>query len=455
MTKRILVVDDEQQQRQVLCRFLTTVGWETLEASSAETALDMLKNQPVDAVITDMKMPGASGLDLLLHIREGSHTLPVLLITAYSSVDDAVLAMKRGATDYITKPVNLKELQTKLKKAMEHQLVVEESANLREELVQQRISETILTKNPAMQQVLSLAARAARADVPVLILGESGTGKELMARTIHGLSSRKTGPFIPVNCASLNAGVLESELFGHEKGAFTGAGSTRKGRFELAAGGTLFLDEVGDIPPETQVKLLRVLQELEIERVGGSERIPVDFRLVCATHRNLGLMIDQGSFREDLLYRLNVISLTIPPLRDRREDIPLLLEEFTETFSHEMNIPVRGFSHAAFQKLCAYRYPGNIRELKNIVQRALVLNRGDVIEQVDVGGPEPETPATDPSRNMNEAVEDMERQMIQQALHESGHVKVRAAKLLGISERNLRYKIKKYRLEDSGEDEDA
>jgi len=452
MKHRILVVDDEANQRLVLSGFLQKNGYDVLPAESAEKALEAFAATPPDLIISDMKMKGMSGRELLAGIRRVDPLVPFIMITAYGNIDEAVAIMKEGATDYLGKPVNLSELLLKISKALEQKMLLEENEELRRELVDSQLTESIRTRNPRMREVLSMAARAARADVPILILGESGTGKELLARTIHSLSAVKGGPFVPVNCASLNPGVLESELFGHERGAFTGAATTRKGRFEIAENGSLFLDEVGDIPPEIQVKLLRVLQENEIERVGGNRSIPVHFRLISATNRDLEELIRAGAFREDLFYRINVVSLRLPPLRQRREDIPVLMEHFLKYYSDKYGIEVRGFSREARQQLLAYDYPGNIRELMNIIQRSLVLARGDVIQTVQFDQAPAETAGDEsalmglPGGSLPEAVEILEKRMIRQALEENNFVQIKAARQLGISERNIRYKMEKYGL---------
>ncbi|NOZ12054.1 MAG: sigma-54-dependent Fis family transcriptional regulator [Acidobacteria bacterium] len=451
MSFRILVVDDEASQRSVLSRFLESEGYAVDQAESAEDALVQLENESVDLIISDMKMNGMSGLEFLKQVRERDPLIPFLMITAFSNVSDAVDVLKSGASDYLIKPVNLSELAIRLKKELDRKVIMEENRNLRDEVLTYTTGETIITRNPKMNEILNIAARAARTDVPVLILGESGTGKELLARTIHSLSPRRQKPFVPVNCASLNAGVLESELFGHEKGAFTGASSVRAGRFETASGGSLFLDEIGDIPVDVQVKLLRVLQEKEIERVGGNTRIPVDFRLICATNRNLEEAMESGRFREDLFYRINVVTLNIPPLRERKEDLPGLIEHFLETWARQYGIPVKGFSPQAYRKLLRYNYPGNIRELNNIIQRAVVLARGDTIDNLELEAPETDSDSYDYFQGtLTEAVVNLERDMIKRALEEFAGIQLRAAKALGISERNLRYKMEKYGIRGKG-----
>ena len=448
MTHSILIVDDESLQRQILAGFLKEHGYETIQASSGEEAWNQIQKGPCpDLVISDMKMNGMSGWDLLKRVNQQLKHLPFIMITAFGNIDDAVEIMKSGAVDYLTKPVNLSELLVKLEKAFDHQLIVEENANLRKELTERRIKEPIITKSPLMQQRLERARKAARTDIPVLITGASGTGKELFARTVHHLSPRHKGPFIPINCASLNPGVLESELFGHERGAFTGAQAARKGRFEMASNGTLFLDEVGDLPLDTQVKLLRVIQEGIIERVGGNQPVQVNFRLICATHRDLEQRIKDGLFREDLFYRINVVNIELPSLVERKEDIPLLLEYFIKSFSQKYQIPIQGFTREAFQILCNYDFPGNIRELINICQKAIVLSQTDVIQPEDIEGiaPLPETTAVSTAkRTLPDEVADLERVRILEALEAAGNVQVQAAFQLGINERTLRYKMEKY-----------
>ncbi|BBB33050.1 two-component system, NtrC family, response regulator [Thermotomaculum hydrothermale] len=454
MEFKILVVDDEKNQREILGKFLESRDYRVFLADSGEKALEIIKKQSVDIVITDMKMGGMSGKDLLLEVKKMNPILPVIVITAFGRVEDAVDVMRYGAADYITKPVNLQELLIKLRKELERAVISKENEQLRKEIIDKSISEKIITKNEKMLQILNVAYRAAKTDAPVLILGESGTGKELLAKTIHELSERRNHPFVPVNCAALNLGVLESELFGHEKGAFTGAVSTKKGRFELAENGTLFLDEIGDVPLEVQVKLLRVLQEREIERVGGTKKIPVNFRLICATNRNLQKEIEENKFREDLFYRINVITLELPPLRERKEDLPLLIDYFLNKWSNHYGIDVKGFTRDAYTKLLSYHYPGNIRELGNIIQRAVVLARGEYIDFVDLAGDQVNLESKTNSDitfepgdiSLPEAVEKVERKMIIKALEKANNVQTKAAELLGISERNLRYKMMKYNL---------
>jgi two-component system NtrC family response regulator len=442
---RVLVVDDEPAQLELVSGFLVKRGFEVVTADSGQAALACYRNQPVDAVLTDQKMPGLSGLELLEGIRRIDPEAAVIVMTAYGTIEDAVAAIRHGAADYLTKPVNLEELLHRLQQVRDRQRLVRENRELREALETRHRVDGIIGESGAMQEVLSIVRRVAPSDATVLIRGESGTGKELIAKAIHHASPRAAGPLVRVNSAALPETLLESELFGHEKGAFTGATATRRGRFELAHGGTLFLDEIGDLPLHLQVKLLRVLQEREIERVGSSRPLPVDVRLLAATHRNLEALVREGRFRDDLYYRINVVTVTLPPLRDRREDIPRLLEHFLAVYARRNGKTVRGLTREARDALLRYDYPGNVRELENLVERAVVLTRDDVIGLADLplslGTGDPE-PAGD-GGSLPAAVEGLERRMIREALARADGVQTRAAELLGISERVLRYKLRK------------
>jgi two-component system NtrC family response regulator len=444
---RILVVDDEPAQLELVSGFLVRHGFEVATASSAEAALARLRAEPVELVLTDQKMPGLSGLELLAAARRIDPEVAVIVMTAYGTIEHAVAAIKGGASDYLTKPLNLDELLHRIGLVRDRRRLFEENRELREALTERHRVEGILGESGRMQEVLSLVRRVAPSDATVLIRGESGTGKELIAKAIHYASRRAAGPLVRVNCAALPETLLESELFGHEKGAFTGATALRRGRFELAHGGSLFLDEIGDVPPHLQVKLLRVLQEREIERVGASRPIPVDVRLLAATHRDLEALVREGRFRDDLYYRINVVTLAVPPLRERREDIPLLLDHFVQKFARANGKTVRGLTREARDLLLRYDYPGNVRELENLVERAVVLTRDDVIGAADLplslteGEAAPAEEATLPA-----AVEGLERRLIRDALARARGVQTRAAELLGISERVLRYKLRKYGL---------
>jgi two-component system NtrC family response regulator len=444
---RILVVDDEPAQRELVGGFLRKHGFEVVEAGGGKEAVARFKQEAFDLVLTDQRMPDLSGLEVLEAVRSTSPETAVVIITAYGTIETAVSAVKAGAADYLTKPLNLDDLLHRVHRVRERQRLVAENRELREALAERHRVEGIIGDSGRMQEVLSLVRRVAPSDATVLIRGESGTGKELIARALHYASPRAAGPLVKVNCAALAESLLEAELFGHEKGAFTGAVASRKGRFELADGGSIFLDEIGDLPPHLQVKLLRVLQEREFERVGSSRPIKVDVRLLAATHRNLEALVREGRFREDLYYRINVVTIMLPPLRERREDLPPLIEHFLRAFAGKNGKTVRGLTREAREALLRYDYPGNIRELENLMERAVVLTRDDVIGVEDL----PlalETPASGSGEEAGliAAVEGLERRMIREALAKADGTQTRAAELLGISERVLRYKLKKYGL---------
>ncbi|MEA2064431.1 MAG: sigma-54 dependent transcriptional regulator [Gemmatimonadota bacterium] len=452
MSHRVLVVEDEENQRRTLAGFLSKKGFQTDEAPSAEKALQLLGQHQYDLVITDQKMEGMGGLELLKQIKAVNPEIEVILVTAFGDVRSAVKAMQERAFDYLSKPVDLEELEFKIAQALSRRELVVENRLLRRSLEEKQSFEGIVSVSDAMESVLNLAARVAGVDSPVLITGESGTGKELVAKAIHQASPRREKPFVVVNCAALNRNLIESELFGHEKGAFTGAIRTRRGKLESADGGTLFLDELGEITPDIQVKLLRFLQESTFEPVGSERVLKADVRLVAATNRDLETAIAGGDFREDFYYRINVVNIHIPPLRVRREDIRPLIDLFLQQGNQQlgkMGAPrEKTFSREALDALLRYDYPGNIRELQNIIERALVISRGEVITQADlsgsitVKGDAPDNSDLD-SGSLPRELESLERRMIIAALESCGHVQVRAAGKLGITERNLRYKMKK------------
>ncbi len=372
----ILLVDDEQAQRNILAGYLRKKGSTVLEAGTAVEGIDIVRSTPVEIVLSDLKMPGKSGIDLLKEVRRLAPDSTVVIMTAFGTIEGAVQAMREGAYDYLGKPIDLEELDLLLQRVCERRALISENRLLKQQLTERYSLGGVVSQSAAMQEVLNTAARVAASKASVLIRGESGTGKELIARAIHFASLRKDKAFVAVNCAALNENLLESELFGHEKGAFTGAARERQGRFELADGGTLFLDEIGDLPAATQVKLLRVLQQQEFERVGGTETHHIDVRILAATNRNLEEMIRAGRYREDLFYRLNVVMINIPPLRSRRDDIPPLLEHFLAHHTREQRRKKIAFSREAWSLLVRYDYPGNVRELENVVQRAVILSRG-------------------------------------------------------------------------------
>jgi two-component system NtrC family response regulator len=443
---RILVVDDEPAQRELVAGYLARHGFEVTQAGGGAEALARFRREGFDLVLTDQKMPDVSGLQVLREVRAISPVAAVIIVTAYGSIETAVDAIKAGAADYLTKPLNLDELLHRINHVRERQRLQTENRELREALAERHRVEGIIADSGPMQEALSLVRRVAPSDATVLIRGESGTGKELIAQAIHYASPRAAGPLVRVNCAALADGVLESELFGHERGAFTGAFAARKGRFEAADGGSLFLDEIGDLPAHTQVKLLRVLQERQFERVGSTRSIAIDVRLLAATHRDLEALVRSGAFREDLYYRINVVTITLPPLRERRDDLPMLIDHFVRLFAARNGKPIQGLTREARELLLRYDYPGNVRELVNLVERAVVLTRDEVIGVGDL----PLTlhdPAPEPAGSgLEAAVEGLERRMIREALSRAGGVQTRAAELLGISERVLRYKLRKYGL---------
>jgi two-component system NtrC family response regulator len=447
---RIVVVDDEPAQRELIGGFLKKQGHEVFLAANGPEALAHVTGRHVDVVLSDCRMPGMSGPELLLGIKAVNPEIPLILMTAYATVETAVEAMKDGAADYLTKPLDLEELLLRVARVAERARLKTEVRDLRARLVERHRLEGIIGESGRMQEVLALAKRVAPSDATVLIRGESGTGKELIARAIHFNSPRANGPLVNLNCAALPEQLLESELFGHEKGAFTGAIAQRKGRFEQADGGSIFLDEIGDLSPALQVKLLRVLQERQFERVGGNKTISADVRVMAATHRDLEQAMREGTFRDDLYYRLNVVTIQIPPLRERREDIPLLLDHFLRKFAEKNRRDVTGLTAAARDALLKYEYPGNVRELENIVERAVLLCRGRVIDVEDLPAtvrPGQRSPGEPLSKDLPGILADIERQAIASALERSGGVQTQAADALGISERVLRYKMKKYGLD--------
>jgi len=453
----ILVVDDEPVQREMVSGFLKKQAFNVTSAESGGKALELFRQESFDLVLTDQKMPNMSGLDLLQAVHAINPETAVILMTAYGSIEAAVSSIKGGAIDYLTKPLNLDELLFRIRQAGEHRRLFIENRELRETLQDRHRIEGIIGESGQMLEVLSLVRRVAPSEATVLIRGESGTGKELIAKAIHFASPRASGPLVKVNCAALPETLLESELFGHEKGAFTGAVTSRQGRFELANGGTLFLDEIGDLPLHLQAKLLRVLQEREYEKVGSSRPVKVNVRILAASHRPLEALIKAGQLREDLYYRLNVVTIVIPPLRERRSDLALLIDHFLRRFAEKNHKIIQGLTREARDILLRYDYPGNVRELENLIERAVVLARDDVIGSGDLPLTVQEPQAEDEQgTNLTVTVEAVERRMIRDALARSEGVQTRAAELLGISERALRYKLIKYgfREEATGPDSD-
>jgi DNA-binding NtrC family response regulator len=449
----ILVVDDEPAQREMISGFLKKQAFDVVVAENGAKALELFRQDSIDLILTDQRMPHLSGLDLLQAVRAINPETPVILMTAFGNIESAVSAIQGGAADYLTKPLNLEELLYRIRQVSERYRIIAENRELREALGERNRIEGIVGESGQMLEVLSLVRRVAPSEATVLIRGESGTGKELMAKAIHFASSRASGPLVKVNCAALPEALLESELFGHEKGAFTGALTSRRGRFELADGGSIFLDEIGDLPMHLQPKLLRVLQEREYEKVGSSRPVKVNVRILAASHRPLEVLIKAGQLREDLYYRLNVVTILIPPLRERRSDLAPLIDHFVHRFADKNGKTIRGLTAGARDVLLRYDYPGNVRELENIIERAVVLSRDDVIDSGDLPltVQEPERADREPETNLTAAVEALERRMIRDALAKSNGVQTHAAELLGMGERALRYKLIKYgfREEDS------
>lgn len=471
---KILVIEDDETVRDVLQSFLKTKNFDVTLAPNGESGLNLLRTENFDLIITDLVMPGVSGMDVLRRVSEAGITAPVIVITAFGTVQTAVEAMKHGAIDYITKPFNLDELMIVLNKALDISKLQKENEMLKMQLRKKYNFKGLIGDAPRMQAVYELIQKVADTDSTILITGESGTGKELIAKTIHFNSSRSAGPFVPINCAAIPKDLLESELFGHEKGAFTGAVNTRIGRFELAQGGTLFLDEVGELDPTLQVKLLRVLQEREFERVGGLKTIRIDTRILAATNKDLEKSVRDGTFREDLFYRLNVIPLHLPSLRKRVEDIPLLVDHFVHDVTKKRKREPLTFSPEAMKRLVHYHWPGNVRELENLIERLSILVTDKTVKVSDLperfqtaavssesGSEQPDTrkqfvfadhvPTVlgsgmdlPPSGiDLNQAVNAMEKDLIISALKKTGGVRSRAAQLLGLNRTTLIEKMKK------------
>jgi len=449
LKQTILIVDDEKNTRDGLARALRR-SYAVRVAESGAAALNILSEEPVDVMLSDLRMPVMDGMTLMQRALASSPDLVCILLTAYGNVETAVEAMRHGAADFLTKPVSLGELELVLQRVLRSRQAETENRQLREQLDSKFGMENIIGHSPAMQEVFDTVRQVAVSRATVLLQGESGTGKELVAKAIHQLSTRKQGAFVPVHCAALSSTLLESELFGHEKGSFTGASEQRKGRFEMADGGSLFLDEIGEIDPAVQVKLLRALEERAFERVGGQETVEVDTRLIAATNRDLRQMVADGTFREDLYYRLHVVAIKLPPLRERVGDIPLLLNHFLEVFNRENDRTVSGFSADALDFLQVYDWPGNVREIRNSVEQMVVLSRGDRMGVRDL-------PAhiRDANRDVGKTptlvggtLEEMEKQAILKALKSSHGNRTRAAEQLGISRRTLYRKIAEYEFEE-------
>jgi len=441
--EKILVVDDEPLVRNFLKEVLEAEDYEVLTTEDGLSALKEVERGGIDLVITDVRMPKLNGIELLKEVKKRSPSTLVVVITAYGTIENAVEAMKNGACDYITKPLSPEQIKLAIQKASQHKNLLNENRYLRSEVSQRYNFEQLIGRSPQMRRVYEMIDRVAPTNATVLIQGESGTGKELVARAIHYRSPRKDKPFVKVNCAALPEDLLESELFGHERGAFTGAVSKREGRFELADRGTLLLDEISETSPAFQAKLLRVLQEQEFERVGGSKTIKVDVRVIATTNKDLKQAIREGKFREDLYYRLNVLPIYLPPLRERKEDIPLLVQHFLEKYSRQNGLRIKSLSKKCLDMMMQYEWPGNVRELENVIERAVVMSEGETIfpENISLSSPVQKMGLSFPEEI---TLEEMEKRLILHTLQRTGGNRTEAAKILGISVRTVRNKLKKY-----------
>lgn len=455
---QVLIVDDEMSVRKLLNAVAHKAGYEVHLAENGQEAIEKAKALKPGVILMDIRMPVLDGMEAFEVIHKEHPQIAIILMTAHGTVDTAVEAMRRGAFDYLVKPSNVTEVRLLLERAFRMQRLSEEVLALRSEVQDKYQMMNIIGKSAIMQQVYKTVGRVAQTQATVLVSGESGSGKELIAKTIHNNSLRRNGPFIKVNCGALPEGLMESEMFGYEKGAFTGAIARKLGRFELAHGGTLFLDEVGELPPPLQVKLLRVLQEREFERVGGTETIRVDIRIIAATNRDFGEWVKRGLFREDLFYRLNVVPIHVPPLRERPEDIPLFIDFFVRRFARESHLPIPYVMPEVIETLMRYSWPGNVRELANVLERAVIMSNG-IISSEDFPGLSPKSCAgkviIPETGTLKEILHQVEKQVILRALKEHHGNRVRTAQALDISRRALLYKIEEYGLGKEGLEEDS
>jgi len=445
---RVVVADDEESARRGLGRILSEDGFEVHLASNGEEALKLVAEETPDVLLTDLRMPGMDGHDLLNRVRRGYPDVAVVIMTAHGTIRSAVQALREGASDYLTKPIDVEEVEHLLDRILEKKRLLAETQLLRERLDEKYNFENIIGRSPEMLEVFSLVEQVAPSQASILITGESGTGKELIAQAIHQRSPRRSAPFVKVSCAALPETLLESELFGHERGAFTGALSRRAGRFEAAAGGTIFLDEVGDIPPGMQVKLLRFLQERQFERLGGNRTLTVDVRVISATHRDLAQLIREGTFREDLYYRLDVIEIHLPAIRERKTDIPLLADFFVHKFAASNGKHVLGLTQDTLAAFMAYSWPGNVRELEHAVERAVILARDDKLDLSLFPSLPREQPVVRSQSGPvvpGASLEEIEMEAILRTLEAAGGSTTRAASILKISPRTIQYKLKQYR----------
>ena len=451
---RILVVDDEKSMRDFLSIFLKKEGYSVATAEDGEKAIQLLQKDIYDLVLTDIRMPRRNGLDVLKMVKETSPETVVLIITAFASTETAVEAMKRGAYDYISKPFQIEEVKLVIRNALEKKQLKTDNLRLRRQLKEQTAFENIVGKSPVMQRVYEIVQKVADIKSNVLILGESGTGKELIAKAIHFNSVRKEAPFVVVNCGALPEPLLESELFGHTKGAFTGAHADKEGLFEVANGGTVFLDEIGETPSTIQVKLLRVLEEKEFRRIGGTHSIQVDIRIIAATNKDLEKAVAEGRFREDLYYRLDVIPIHLPPLRERIEDIPWLTDHFLTKCSQASGQPAKHLTPEAMRLLQVHEWRGNVRELENVIERVVAMASGDTLNDQDITGclekpmgpREVQLDLPPDGLDLEARVEEMEKRLLQKALQRTGGIKREAARLLRLNMRSFRYRLEKYKI---------
>ena len=441
LSYRILIVDDEPSQREMLGGYLTKQGYKVYTTGSGKEGLALCTDNSFELALVDLKMPQMNGIEFIRELKNVSPDTQALIMTAYGSLETAIEAMKQGAYDYISKPIDLEELKINIRKVLENQTILAENEFLKEQLDEKYKDTEIIGKSKSMKEVLSTVSRVAKSDSTVLIRGESGTGKELLARAIHTLSSRKENNFIAVSCAALPETLLESELFGYERGAFTGADRRKEGRFEMANNGTLFLDEIGDISIGMQVKLLRVLEGQQFERLGGKDTLKVNARIITATNQNLEQKIKEGQFREDLYFRLNVISILIPPLRERKEDVLVLVEHFIDKMNKKCGKQIKGITPSAKDLILSYSWPGNARELENVVERAVVLCRGEVIDKEDLGWM-----SFTQTQAQSDSLEDVEKNHILRILKENDWNLGKTAEVLGIHRNTLRAKIEEYKL---------
>ncbi len=450
---QILVVDDDSSHLKILGTIISSWGYGVFEASDGAKAIEMVKERPYDLILMDVRMSEVSGIDALKQIKEYNPAIPIIIMTAYSSVESAVEALKSGAYDYLTKPLDFDVLKLTLERALEHAGLKAENRMLKQQLTEDYDLKSIVGQSRKMKELIDMMAMIAPSEATVLITGESGTGKELIAKSIHYNSPRKDQPLVVVNCAALTETLLESELFGHEKGAFTGAEKRREGRFMQANTGTIFLDEIGETSATMQAKLLRVIQERELQRVGGDETVKVDVRILAATNKNLDIEVAKGRFREDLYYRLNVVTLKVPPLRQRQEDIPLLAQHFLKKYAEKNRKNIQAFTPTAMDMLLKYDWPGNVRELENTIERAAILLTGEHITEKEIPSTITDTYAGRNSLNErtadlgNRSLEDIEKEAILATLESSGGNKSETARRLKINRKTLRKKLKDYGLD--------